>query len=82
MNLGLFAIPAAIAWRETLNDAVRLPEVGLAVSGVAGVGLLVARRRAGLWLLLGTALSAVLQVLLTIGLVLAYDSENPGWDLS
>ena len=82
VHLGLFAVPATVAWRDTLNDSLWLPLVGLAGGVIAGLGLLAARQRAGFWLLVGTVISAVLQILLTIGLVLAYTQANPGWDLS
>ncbi|MEZ5091547.1 hypothetical protein [Nocardioides sp.] len=83
-QLCLFLIPAVTAWTSTLTKTAVIPLAALAVTLLVGTGLLFSRawRRAGGRIIMGTLAAAVLEVLLTFLLVLAYSSANPGWDLS
>jgi ABC-type amino acid transport system permease subunit len=83
-QVALFAIPATVAWRSSLNSTAYVPLVGLAAGLLAGVLLLVARtsRRAGVHIVLGVLVAAVVEVALTLLLIFAYSGANPEWDLS
>jgi hypothetical protein len=83
-HLCLFLIPAVTAWTSTITNTALIPLAALALTLLVGTGLLFsrARRRAGGRIILGTLIAAVLEVLLTFLLILAYSSANPGWDLS
>ncbi len=83
-QLSLFLIPAITAWTSTLTATALIPLIALPVTLCLGAVLLVSRtwRRAGLRIILGTVIAAVLEVALTFLLILAYSSANPGWDLS
>ena len=84
LQLVLFAIPAVIAWNDSLNAAAYLPLIALPISLVMGLLMLTSRssRWAGGRVVAGTLVAAVLELGLTCVLVLAYASSTPGWDLS
>lgn len=83
-QLSLFLIPAITAWTSTLAATAVIPLVALPLTLCLGAVLLVSRpwRRAGSRIILGTVIAAVIEVALTLLLIVAYSSENPGWDLS
>lgn len=84
LQLTLFAIPAAIAWRSSLDRTVYIPMIALAITFAVGGVLLMVRawRGAGGRIAAATVLAAAIEVGLTVVLVLAYGTANPGWDLS
>ncbi|WP_460710143.1 hypothetical protein [Nocardioides dilutus] len=80
VQLALFAIPATIAWRSSLDRTVYVPMLALAATLLLGVALLPDRGWRGVG---GRILAATLLELgLALVLVLAYSSANPTWDLS
>jgi Ni/Fe-hydrogenase subunit HybB-like protein len=83
-QLALFAIPATVAWRSSLNSTAYVPLLGLAAALIVGFGLLLARgsRRAGGHIVLGAVVAAAVEVGLTLLLIAAYSGANPDWDLS
>jgi hypothetical protein len=83
-NLGLFAVPAMVAWSSTLTASAVLPMVGLGASLVGGLLMLLLPgwRRVGARVAAAAVLAAGLEVVLTLLLILAYSQANPGWDLS
>jgi len=83
-NLCVFAIPAIQAWQGASAPALVLVPLALALSGLAGVVLVLRRvsRPTGVRVLAATVLVALLEVALTFALILAYSGTHPGWDLS
>jgi hypothetical protein len=83
-QLSLFLVPAIIAWTSTLTRTAFIPLVALPVALCVGAVLLVSRawRTAGRRIIAGTVVAAALEVALTIVLIAAYSSANPGRDLS
>ena len=84
VQLALFALPATIAWRSSLDRTVYVPVFTLAATFLLGLAMLPVRRwrRTGGRVLAATLFAAALEYSLTLVLVLAYSSLNPTWDLS
>ncbi|GAA4376717.1 hypothetical protein [Nocardioides caricicola] len=83
-QLALFMLPAITAWTSTANATIFLPLVALPTVLVAGLVMLAlpAWRAVGIRVCLATLLAALLEVGLSLALIAAYSSQNPGWDLS
>ena len=83
-QLVIFAIPAIVAWGDTLDSTYYLPVVSLAATFGAGVLMLAFNgwQQVGLRIAGASIGAAALEVVLTFLLVVAYSGRNPGWDLS
>jgi len=84
VQLALFAVPATVAWRSSLDRTVWIPVVAIAAAMLIGVVLLLTRsgRSAGGRIIVGSLAAAALEASLVLCLVMAYSAANPGWDLS